>query len=543
VPRITTIELWIASSLLLLGVAGRVAYPQRISVEHFDEGVYANDIWFANGYVSHELYAPPLLPKLIHFSLLFFPAISYGPVVPNLLAGTATLLLAWWLSRCWLGPAAGLVTLAAGAVCQLHAAFSRTALTDPMFTWWVVVAMYFLERLLRTHRWYNAVGLGLATGLAWWTKYNGWFPLAVAAVSVVALGIFPLTRKGTFRRGVGVLGAAVIAAVVWSPVWWSLPNGYQPIAENHARYLVGAGGWWSSAWRQLQQLAIFDGGWPLIVGLAGLAAVTADAIRAIRERRREDLIARVVLLIWLGSLTFAIPFYTPYARLLLPWSVATWLVAGALWGEWRRSDRTSVMSVVATQPPDRLSRWRRAFSRGAFSRGALLRGALPRGSLLAAGLLALGHLIQGGWLPFQDRRGLSEAADWILKELVDARVPINSFRTYGEPALTFQLFARDAVTLPLGDLELARSKSPAARQIMFVIGPHAESDPSFQIAWGKYATRFELLQELQVSRSWLVRLDTESPQELRRQPELRITIRVYRLASTVREASGSPRLR
>jgi hypothetical protein len=531
VPRFTAVELLVVSSLLLLGVAGRVAYPQRISVEHFDEGVYANDTWFANGYVSHELYAPPLLPKLIHLSVLFFPATSYGPAVPNLLAGCATLLLAWWLSRSWLGPVAGLVTLTAGAVCQLHAAFSRTALTDPMFTWWVAVALFFAERWMRTDRWLHVVGLGLAAGLAWWTKYNGWFPLAVAAASVVALGAFPVTRDGTIRRGVGVLVATVIAAMVWLPVWWSLPNGYRPIAENHARYLVGVGGWWGSAWRQIQQLAIFDGGWPLVIGLAGCAAVAADALRAAREQRRNDLVARVVLLIWLGSLTLAIPLYTPYARLLLPWSVATWLVAGGLWAG--RSRMGPPSAQLATETPARMRanevpRWRRATQGGV---------------LLLAGMLGVGHLATWGWLPFENRGGLSEAAERILSDLLRARVPVNSFRAYGEPALTYQFFARDAVTLPLGDLELARSTSPAARQLVFLIGPHAESDPEFQKAWAEYQARFELLQEVAVPRSWLVRLDTESTAELRRQPQRRITIRVYRLASTVREVSDSPRLR
>ena len=46
-----------------------------MAVEHFDEGVYASNIWFGPEagyqYPMRRLYAPPLLPSLIEWSLIF----------------------------------------------------------------------------------------------------------------------------------------------------------------------------------------------------------------------------------------------------------------------------------------------------------------------------------------------------------------------------------------------------------------------------------------------------------------------------------------
>src|SRR5690606_10005599 len=69
-PPVDRIERAWLILLLTLAVAARVAAPDRMAVEHFDEGVYSatsnEDFWFADDpefrFPDRHLYAPPLLP-------------------------------------------------------------------------------------------------------------------------------------------------------------------------------------------------------------------------------------------------------------------------------------------------------------------------------------------------------------------------------------------------------------------------------------------------------------------------------------------------
>ena len=56
---------------VLAGAGLRLAFPSHMSVEHFDEGVYASSAWFGPDegyqYPNGHLYAPPLLSRLIEW--------------------------------------------------------------------------------------------------------------------------------------------------------------------------------------------------------------------------------------------------------------------------------------------------------------------------------------------------------------------------------------------------------------------------------------------------------------------------------------------
>ena len=68
-------EILLIATIVLLGTILRFAYPSRMAVEHFDEGVYASNIWFGEAtnyqFPNRHLYAPPLLPYLIEWSVIF----------------------------------------------------------------------------------------------------------------------------------------------------------------------------------------------------------------------------------------------------------------------------------------------------------------------------------------------------------------------------------------------------------------------------------------------------------------------------------------
>lgn len=278
-------EFVLLASVVLLGAALRCLFPGRMAVEHFDEGVYASNRWFAEGsYPARHLYAPPLLPALLEWSELLFGPTHLGTMLVGLLFGSATVPLAWWTARRWFGPGAGLSAAILAATSDVHLAFSRTALTDGPVTFWMLLAAAgFAEALRegRQRRLWN-VAAGTATGLAWATKYNGWLPLGFAAASVVVgAAAAAIAAGGKRSRGAdaaaglrplaGCLAAAVVAGIIWLPVWHGLQavGGYAVVAANHRLYFTGVAGWWDSAVRQAANLQFLDG-WLSAAGV-GLA--------------------------------------------------------------------------------------------------------------------------------------------------------------------------------------------------------------------------------------------------------------------------------
>ena len=116
VKRSNQSELAIVCALFLLGVALRNAAPERMEVEHFDEGVYASVLWHdavvGSPYPARQLYAPPLLSTLIEAFALIPGCARMAPFLPSLLAGALTTLILWRLVRSWFGSAAGLFVAA-----------------------------------------------------------------------------------------------------------------------------------------------------------------------------------------------------------------------------------------------------------------------------------------------------------------------------------------------------------------------------------------------------------------------------------------------
>ena len=210
--------------LMVVAVGMRFALSARISIEHWDEAVYASNRFFPDGsYPGRYLYAPPLLPALIELTMLVAGPTSYAAVLPNLIFSTLTVALCWWAAREWFGRSAGLAAAALVALSDFHIAYSRTALTDPALCFWFLLAVYCTWRALTRNHLGEAVVAGVAAGAAWATKYNGWLTLAVAASAFIAWACFERFNRREWLARLPVLGTIVLAAAVcWSPVWFSL---------------------------------------------------------------------------------------------------------------------------------------------------------------------------------------------------------------------------------------------------------------------------------------------------------------------------------
>lgn len=365
--------LWLAAALLL-GAILRLGFPGRMAVEHFDEGVYASNFWFGEEdgyeYPARYLYAPPLLPMAIEWTMIFaslsgIRPTGFIPMIPCLIAGIATIPSIWWVNRRWFGPTAGIISAWLVAGSDFHASYSRSALTDVPVCLFILWGVYFTSQALQSGTVRAVLLAALFTGLAWWTKYNGWLPLAVGLAGGTAWQLF---RSKTDRQLFAVwkrwLLVAGVAFLVWSPVLIGLQKhgGYSAVAANHRQYVSGLGGWGFSAIRQLEHAGIYDNWWGLshewiyndlhsgdISGLHSFALqhpmfmqmlilvtpiflaliACAGCVAWIAGNRRTSTEGSGwFVAAWIAGLTVTTPFYHPYPRLILPWLVAVWLGVG-----------------------------------------------------------------------------------------------------------------------------------------------------------------------------------------------------------------------
>ena len=278
---------WLAAAVIF-GAILRLCFLNRLAIEHFDEGVYASNFWFGGPYPAQHLYAPPLLPMTIEWTMILaslcgIKPTGFIPMIPPLIAGIATIPSIWWVGRRWFGPTAGMVSAWIVATSDFHACYSRAALTDVPVSLFILWAVYFtwsaFMHLTQTRPettargkgkspstgwpWPQILLAGTFTGLAWWTKYNGWAaagdrrrwrnPLATTDTSSAAHQL---------RKVIGCcVGIGVIAFVIWSPVLWGLQShegGYSAVAANHRQYVVGLSGWGRSAITQTQTVGMYD---------------------------------------------------------------------------------------------------------------------------------------------------------------------------------------------------------------------------------------------------------------------------------------------
>ena len=121
-------------------------------------------------------------------------------MLPSLLFGTLTIPLIWWVGRQWFGPLSGIAAATLLSLSDFHIAFSRSALTDVPLCFWLLLAVYLFERSFRDLSWLTAIFAGATTGLAWWTKYNGWLPLAISLSGLMAWSMFARREERHFLR-------------------------------------------------------------------------------------------------------------------------------------------------------------------------------------------------------------------------------------------------------------------------------------------------------------------------------------------------------
>lgn len=304
--NITRTELALILAITVAGCAARFAKLSEVAVEHFDEGVYASNLWFSNegyAYPDRHLYAPPFVPALIEWSMILWGGPT-APLLPGVVLGSLTVPLLWWVTRCWFGAAAGVAAASLLALNDFHITMSRSALTDVPMVFFLLLAVWLIHLATSQARPGIAALGGLATALAWSTKYNGWLPLAIAisgttgalAASRLSGGMKRVSSSNSNRRTPAsgeadppstrdlllVLGIAVlVAGAGWSPVLSDLPNGYSEVSSNHRQYVGDLSEWIPSAIRHEAIGRHYAG---LGTWLSGLLAAVSAALVLRAER-------------------------------------------------------------------------------------------------------------------------------------------------------------------------------------------------------------------------------------------------------------------
>ncbi|MFM9961802.1 MAG: ArnT family glycosyltransferase [Planctomycetaceae bacterium] len=585
---ISRYELWAVVVITLLGAAVRFAFPSAMAIEHFDEGVYASNLLFPDQdfrYPDRHLYAPSLVPALIEWSIIFFGDKGIAPMLPSLLFGTLTIPLIWWVARQWFGPHAGIAAATLLSLSDFHIAFSRSALTDVPLCFWLLLAVYLFERTFRDLSWPTAIFAGVTTGLAWWTKYNGWLSLAISLSGLMAWSLFAQRNERHFLRRLTLWAvAAATALIVWSPYWLSLPNGYAEVAQNHSQYVGGFDGWRTRASQQLESLAFWNGptAWLspglMIVSIVGLK-LRPSHNQTQRDIKLVHLLTLFVVAVSLSSLAAGMS-----ANKLLAVQAAFAVVAGVVTtclARFRCGSLTPKVDGTISWMDFRFERqhwlmaaWFIGLSLSTPMYRAYPRLALPwlvvvflgTASLLSApdqnrlaeqtqpqldwrkwatvlGVMA-GFLIwivgwhfpadslrQRGWT---SRTAFASMAADIRGDALSASSPANLggiravLYVYAEPGLVFHLPTDEVAAQPAGNLNFLDIDGTRKRPTFLVIGPHADRSKAFADEFAKRADQFELIASYAYDASDFVRLDDVSATQLHAHREP-LEVRLYRV--------------
>jgi len=343
---------------------------------HADEALFAGwarliAVWRDPLLLTQAVDKPPLL---FYLQALFYPL--FGPVewaarIPSLVASLLLIPATGQLAHRLTGDtAAAALAATLVAVSPLAVQFSATAFSDPLLTFWLVVALYCAARPA-------PLATGLLFGLALATKYQAalFIPLWIGTIWLAEQGalqanpqidaaLLPgLGSMRTRRRMRPCLGATagLLGVIVALFIWQSARSGAGGLVLLQWVNIGGvrlAHSW--ELWSRLVELGrlwLLAFGWPMIVLAAGAAVGLAGSriARAINARRvaypttqvADSMLALFILgysaLHWL----WAVPVWDRYLLPILP--LVAILVARAvslLWAAVRRARPARAIPII-----------------------------------------------------------------------------------------------------------------------------------------------------------------------------------------------------
>jgi 4-amino-4-deoxy-L-arabinose transferase-like glycosyltransferase len=512
---------WLAlGGLLLIAAVLRVWDVSALGVDHFDEGVYAfSALGLTDGdqprtfFPDQLLFSPPVHLSLVGLAYLLAGGASAAAAVAAAIAtGTATVAVLWGFLRRTFGPAVALAAAVLLTFDTYHIGLCRTGLTDTTFALFFVLAVWTICAALERGGIGRALLAGLAVGLAWNTKYHGWFAAMTCGAALLCWWFRGRTERTPLKPTLvsfGVICATAIASYLPWALFVQTTHGYRKLMHYQRGMLRE--GYLENLQIQAENLTFLSG--PLDVAALGLAAAAVILL----QRRGSQSLWRIVgvilpiiligafagapaarlalalgsvvlilarpaplrawvLLGWTGVFFFSAPLYHPYARLLLPLQLAmSGLAAHALDALVTRASETVDTPDAANARPGRVA-W--------VTGGAAV--------LLAVAGFELIQRSDQHSDPWRPATGSRVAAEEIAELIpVGARTVV-----LGEPTVGFQLHllgrpAFERVLAP--DRDLANTTEPT----YVVAGRYARSAPQLRDGLARLGARLEFLADVQ----------------------------------------------
>jgi dolichyl-phosphate-mannose-protein mannosyltransferase len=367
-----TTTLALGAAVAILTLLARAWGMTQVGLTHYDEGVYLlSSFWpLRHGdnlalFPWQKLFSPPAYFGLVGLvNWVLGRASDVHAIAINVTLGWLTVIAAYWAAKKWFGARAGIAAAVLTGFSQFQIAFSRSALTDTGFTFFFLISLALIAISLEENMWMWAIAAGLAIGVTWNMKYHGWILLALAFMAA-ALKTIGLARQSEKIKKLAfswlvMTGVAVVAFLPWLLYTQFRLGGYAEVNEFHARFMnfrwahnfrlqtemqLYFDGWLSriSPALALVSAAVFSPGWPasfipliaaalLLLCASWLFGATLTclilALLSIPKVWRTGSDFGRLLIITFATFFFLLPCYQAFARLLLPFSVVTMLLAG-----------------------------------------------------------------------------------------------------------------------------------------------------------------------------------------------------------------------
>lgn len=242
----------VAGVVLLAGVI-RFWNFGSIGYEHWDEFYFLGGADIVSRTWPHGLGAiswaiTPLVPYTDGTLFHFFGINNWMPFAVSATYGTLSALALYFLGSRLFGSAVGLIAAAVLATAVFSVMYSRMALADATFGFWIIASVLFIWLGFTRRRIGYWVLAGVCTGLALNTKYIGPFPLILAVTWVAVEFIVDLvgrrhesaskTISEYLPSAIGVTVMIVVALLLFAPWVYKLDHvpGFAVFFAHNARF-------------------------------------------------------------------------------------------------------------------------------------------------------------------------------------------------------------------------------------------------------------------------------------------------------------------
>ncbi len=308
-----------------------------LGLTHFDEGPYVQvgtildkkPGAFYEASLSICQFSPPLLPFMIGITFKLFGLHDFIALLPSLLCGILTCVAVFYLGKIADNLQTGIWGALFLAINEFHIIYSRLALTDIILTFFFTVTVLLGVMAWKKNRWWLYSLVGVSSGLAMNTKYNGFVPfLLVIGYYVVAFMMeyvlnplihkkdrhtpqIPLKRR-LVHLPAGLAAALLLFVLLYSHWYINVDKtfGYAKLMEHHKGYSYPLKKGLERFFKKPGEMFVYFKLWsalPFFLLIPGLLASIW------RWNKRF-----VILYAWLVFYYFALFVYFRYTRLALP---------------------------------------------------------------------------------------------------------------------------------------------------------------------------------------------------------------------------------